>query len=192
LLGRYAASFLRAAEPIQLAVLISELPRRVRVVLTAEVSTLRNWEQGRREPHGPAKALLRAIKNDPQKRGNPARAARGGKGMCVPGLPGSRSHGRFEQGGPQRSSNFGAGCRLDLPGQACGRQARPHYMTHRANLTPATMRAESPIRTRYTLGMEMTSRSGRLRQWYSFDTHHLWKNTGPLQEQSIVRHKICA
>lgn len=30
-----------------------------------EVSTLRNWEQGRREPTGPAKALLTALKNDP-------------------------------------------------------------------------------------------------------------------------------
>ena len=29
-------------------------------------STLRNWEQNRREPTGPAKALLRAINNDPQ------------------------------------------------------------------------------------------------------------------------------
>ncbi len=29
------------------------------------VGTLRNWEQGRREPEGPAKALLRAIYNDP-------------------------------------------------------------------------------------------------------------------------------
>lgn len=27
--------------------------------------TLRNWEQGRRDPDGPAKALLRAIHNDP-------------------------------------------------------------------------------------------------------------------------------
>ena len=31
-----------------------------------EVATLRNWELGRREPTGPAKALLTAIKNDPQ------------------------------------------------------------------------------------------------------------------------------
>jgi putative transcriptional regulator len=29
------------------------------------VGTLRNWEQGRREPEGPARALLRAIHNDP-------------------------------------------------------------------------------------------------------------------------------
>jgi len=31
-----------------------------------ELSTLRNWEQGRRVPTGPARALLRAIRNDPQ------------------------------------------------------------------------------------------------------------------------------
>lgn len=29
------------------------------------VGTLRNWEQGRRRPDGPAAALLIAIKNDP-------------------------------------------------------------------------------------------------------------------------------
>ena len=35
-------------------------------LLGVEVSTRRNWEQGRREPTGPAKALLRAIRNDPE------------------------------------------------------------------------------------------------------------------------------
>ncbi len=30
------------------------------------VGTLRNWEQGRRRPDGPAAALLTAIKNDPK------------------------------------------------------------------------------------------------------------------------------
>ena len=30
------------------------------------VGTLRNWEQGRRRPDGPAAALLTAIKNDPE------------------------------------------------------------------------------------------------------------------------------
>jgi putative transcriptional regulator len=34
-------------------------------LLDIEVATLRNWEQGRREPTGPARALLRAIRNDP-------------------------------------------------------------------------------------------------------------------------------
>ena len=34
-------------------------------LLRVEVSTLRNWEQGRREPTGPAKALLYAIRKDP-------------------------------------------------------------------------------------------------------------------------------
>jgi len=34
-------------------------------LLGVELSTLRNWEQGRREPTGPAKVLIRAIENDP-------------------------------------------------------------------------------------------------------------------------------
>jgi putative transcriptional regulator len=35
-------------------------------LLHVDVGTLRNWEQGRREPTGPAKALLWAIKTDPK------------------------------------------------------------------------------------------------------------------------------
>jgi len=35
-------------------------------LLGVELGTLRNWEQGRREPTGPARALLRAIQNDPE------------------------------------------------------------------------------------------------------------------------------
>lgn len=34
-------------------------------LLDIELSTLRNWEQGRRTPTGPARALLRAIRNNP-------------------------------------------------------------------------------------------------------------------------------
>lgn len=34
-------------------------------VINVQVSTLQNWEQGRRVPTGPAKALLRAIEKDP-------------------------------------------------------------------------------------------------------------------------------
>lgn len=34
-------------------------------LLSIEVSTLRNWEQGRRAPTGPARALLRAIRCNP-------------------------------------------------------------------------------------------------------------------------------
>ncbi len=34
-------------------------------LLHVDVGTLRNWEQGRREPTGPAKALLTAIRRDP-------------------------------------------------------------------------------------------------------------------------------
>ena len=34
--------------------------------LNISVSTLQNWEQGRRQPTGPAKALLHALENDPE------------------------------------------------------------------------------------------------------------------------------
>ena len=40
-------------------------PRFARL-LHVDVGTMRNWEQGRREPTGPAKALLRAISTDPK------------------------------------------------------------------------------------------------------------------------------
>jgi putative transcriptional regulator len=35
-------------------------------LLHVDVGTLRNWEQGRRKPTGPAKALLTAISRDPE------------------------------------------------------------------------------------------------------------------------------
>jgi len=35
-------------------------------VIDVEIGTLQNWEQGRRNPTGPARALLRAIEKDPQ------------------------------------------------------------------------------------------------------------------------------
>lgn len=34
-------------------------------LLHVDVATLRNWEQGRRVPTGPAQALLRAVARDP-------------------------------------------------------------------------------------------------------------------------------
>ena len=37
------------------------------LLIDVQVATLRNWEQGRRIPTGPAKALLRAIWNDPKR-----------------------------------------------------------------------------------------------------------------------------
>ncbi|MGN8277779.1 helix-turn-helix domain-containing protein [Pseudomonas sp. SMV71] len=39
---------------------------RFAALIDVQLGTLRNWEQGRREPTGPAKALLRAIHNDPE------------------------------------------------------------------------------------------------------------------------------
>ena len=41
-------------------------PPKFAQVLDVDGGTLRNGEPGRREPTGPARALLRAIKNDPE------------------------------------------------------------------------------------------------------------------------------
>lgn len=38
---------------------------RFAALIDVQLGTLRNWEQGRRELTGPAKALLKAIHNDP-------------------------------------------------------------------------------------------------------------------------------
>lgn len=35
-------------------------------VIDVPVGTLRNWEQGRRDPTGPARVLIRAIEKDPE------------------------------------------------------------------------------------------------------------------------------
>lgn len=35
-------------------------------IIHVEVGTLRNWEQGRRDPTGPARALLHVIKKNPK------------------------------------------------------------------------------------------------------------------------------
>ncbi|MDP9361396.1 MAG: helix-turn-helix domain-containing protein [Acidobacteriota bacterium] len=36
------------------------------LMIGVSVSTLRNWEQGRRQPHGPARALLKIAAEDPK------------------------------------------------------------------------------------------------------------------------------
>ena len=35
-------------------------------MIGVSIKTLQNWEQGRREPEGPAKALLRVVEKEPQ------------------------------------------------------------------------------------------------------------------------------
>ncbi len=52
-----------AIKQIRIATKLSQ--RRFASVVNIELATLRNWEQGRRSPSGPAKALLRAIQMDP-------------------------------------------------------------------------------------------------------------------------------
>lgn len=39
---------------------------RFAAIIGVSVRTLQNWEQGRRHPEGPAKALLRVVDRDPQ------------------------------------------------------------------------------------------------------------------------------
>jgi putative transcriptional regulator len=39
---------------------------RFALIIGVSVRTLQNWEQGRREPEGPAKALLRVVDREPQ------------------------------------------------------------------------------------------------------------------------------
>ena len=39
---------------------------RFAAIIGVSVRTLQNWEQGRREPEGPAKTLLRVVERDPE------------------------------------------------------------------------------------------------------------------------------
>lgn len=52
-------------------------------LLGVELGTLRNWEQGRREPTGPARALLRAISNDPEHVLSALRRSSAGRGRAL-------------------------------------------------------------------------------------------------------------
>ena len=55
-------------EPLAIKELRSKLglsQAKFAALLHVDVGTLRNWEQGRREPTGPARALLTAIRRDP-------------------------------------------------------------------------------------------------------------------------------
>jgi len=36
------------------------------LMIGVSVATLQNWEQGRRSPRGPARALLKVVENDPK------------------------------------------------------------------------------------------------------------------------------
>ena len=58
--------YLDAAKVKEIRALTGLSQRKFARILHVDVGTLRNWEQGRREPTGPARALLRAIKNDPR------------------------------------------------------------------------------------------------------------------------------
>lgn len=66
--GQRAPSREFHVEPLEIKTLRSKLglsQPKFAALLHVDVGTLRNWEQGRREPTGPARALLTAIRNDP-------------------------------------------------------------------------------------------------------------------------------
>lgn len=58
--------FLDAAKVKQVRAITKLSQAKFAAVLQVDVGTLRNWEQGRRHPTGPARALLRAIQTDPK------------------------------------------------------------------------------------------------------------------------------
>ena len=66
--GERAPSRVFRVDPIDIKNLRAKLglsQPKFAALLHVELGTLRNWEQGRREPTGPAKALLTAIRKDP-------------------------------------------------------------------------------------------------------------------------------
>ena len=58
--------FLDAAKVKEVRAITKLSQAKFAAVLQVDVGTVRNWEQGRRTPTGPAKALLRAIQADPK------------------------------------------------------------------------------------------------------------------------------
>lgn len=67
--GRYHCPVLRAEFQLWLesgAARAGLTQEKFAALIQVDLSTLRNWEQGRREPTGPAKALIRVITNDPK------------------------------------------------------------------------------------------------------------------------------
>lgn len=56
-------------EPVQVAEIRRSMgltQEQFSMLIGVPTSTLRNWEQGRREPRGPALALLSAVRRDPE------------------------------------------------------------------------------------------------------------------------------
>jgi putative transcriptional regulator len=66
--GRRAPSRRFRVEPVDIKKLRARLglsQPKFATLLHVDVGTLRNWEQGRRQPTGPARALIAAIHKDP-------------------------------------------------------------------------------------------------------------------------------
>jgi len=55
-----------AVPSFRLVLVSSKLTGRGALSTCVSVATLRNWEQGRRQPHGPARALLKVAAANPK------------------------------------------------------------------------------------------------------------------------------
>lgn len=55
-----------APDPLAIRERLGLSQSRFAAIIGVSVRTLQNWEQGRRHPDGPAKALLRVVDRDPE------------------------------------------------------------------------------------------------------------------------------
>ncbi len=67
--GEKAAARSKAFEPVDVKSIREQIglsQSKFALTMGVNLRTLQNWEQGRRQPHGPALALLTIFKNDPE------------------------------------------------------------------------------------------------------------------------------
>jgi putative transcriptional regulator len=66
ILGRLRTFTFRPADVKTVRVKLGKLQSEFALMIGVSVATLRNWEQGRRVPEGPALALLRVASHNPR------------------------------------------------------------------------------------------------------------------------------
>lgn len=58
--------FMQEPNPKEIRVKLSLTQEKFAALMNISVHTLRNWEQGRRHPEGPARVLLNVVNNHPE------------------------------------------------------------------------------------------------------------------------------
>lgn len=58
--------FIEEPNPKEIRVKLSLTQEKFAALMNISVHTLRNWEQGRRQPEGPARVLLNVVNNHPE------------------------------------------------------------------------------------------------------------------------------